>query len=605
MTMSLNLEMNALRQRYLERSLNPLDMVTQLDAMLAEEEAAGGHNIWIRRLTLAEMQAYAQPLQARDAASLPLYGIPFVIKDNIDLAGVPTTAGCPAFAYTPERHAAVVARLIEAGAIPVGKANLDQFATGLVGARSPYGACRNSFDAAYVSGGSSSGSAVSVALGLASFSLGTDTAGSGRVPAAFNNLVGVKPTLGTLSGSGLVPACRTLDTISIFALTADNAAQVLAVAQGHDAADPYSRAPQPHGFDFGSAAAFRFGVPRADQLAFFGNEEGLPLFRAAVARLEALGGTAVEFDFAPFLETARLLYEGPWVAERYQAIRGFFDAHADALHPVTREITGNAARYNAADAFAALYRLKALQGTAGAAWREMDCFVTPTAGTHYRIDEVEADPIRLNSNLGYYTNFMNLLDLSAVAVPAGFQGNGLPFGITLVAPAFQDAPLLRLAARFHGGEGLTMGATGQPLPPAAPMPAFLSGQVRVAVCGAHLSGLPLNWQLTQRGARLVGEVSSAPDYKLYALPGGPPQRPGMVRVGPDAGGAAIAMEIWEMPAIAFGSFVAGIPAPLGIGSVTLADGGSVQGFVCEAHAAEGARDITGFGGWRDYLAATQ
>jgi allophanate hydrolase len=603
--MSLNLEMNALRQRYLERSLSPLEMVAQLDAMLAGEEAAGGHNLWIRRLTLEEMQAYAQPLQARDAASLPLYGIPFVIKDNIDLAGVPTTAACPAFAYTPEQHAAVVARLIEAGAIPVGKANLDQFATGLVGVRSPYGACRNSFDPAYVSGGSSSGSAVSVALGLASFSLGTDTAGSGRVPAAFNNLVGVKPTLGTLSGSGLVPACRTLDTISIFALTADNAAQVLAVAQGHDASDPYSRAPQPHGFDFGAAGAFRFGVPRADQLAFFGNEEGLPLFRAAVAKLEALGGTAVEFDFAPFLETARLLYEGPWVAERYQAIRGFFDANPDALHPVTRQITGNAAKYSAADTFAALYRLKALQGTASAAWREMDCFVTPTAGTHYRIAEVEADPIRLNSNLGYYTNFMNLLDLSAVAVPAGFHGNGMPFGITLVAPAFQDAPLLRLAARFHAGEGLTMGATGQPLPPAAAMPAFPSGQVRVAVCGAHLSGLPLNWQLTQRDARLVGEVSSAPDYKLYALPGGPPLRPGMVRVGPGAGGAAILMEIWEMPATAFGSFVAGIPAPLGIGSVTLADGGSVQGFVCEAYAAKGAQDITGFGGWRGYLAATQ
>ena len=599
--MSLNLEMNALRRRYLERSLTPLDMLAQLESLLAAEEAGGGHRIWIRRLTLAEMQAYARPLQERDPASLPLYGIPFAIKDNIDLAGVPTTAACPAFAYMPQRHASVVARLVEAGAIPVGKANLDQFATGLVGVRSPHGACRNSFDPDYVSGGSSSGSAVSVALGLASFSLGTDTAGSGRVPAAFNNLVGVKPTLGTLSGAGLVPACRTLDTISIFALSADNAAQVLAVAQGHDPADPYSRAPAPHGFDFGAAPAFRFGVPRCDQLAFFGDDEGQPLFQAAVKRLEALGGEAVEFDFAPFLETARLLYEGPWVAERYQAIRGFYDAHPEALHPVTREITGNAAKYSAADTFAALYRLKALQGVAGQVWRDMDCFVTPTAGRHYRIDEVQADPVRLNTNLGYYTNFMNLLDLSAVAVPAGFYAGGMPFGVTLAAPAFQDAPLLKLAARLHAGEGATMGATGN-APPASPaMPAFPSGQVRLAVCGAHLSGLPLNWQLTQRGARLVAHVSSAPDYRLYALPGGPPHRPGMVRVAPGAG-AAIAMEVWEMPACAFGSFVAGIPAPLGMGSVTLADGSSVQGFVCEAYAAQGAKDITGSGGWRQYLA---
>ena len=599
--MSLNLEMNALRARYLERSLTPAAMLEELDALLTAEARAGSHNIWIRRLTLGEMQEFALALEGRDPALLPLYGIPFAIKDNIDLAGVPTTAACPDYAYTPSQHATVVARLIAAGAIPVGKANLDQFATGLVGVRSPYGACRNSFNPDYVSGGSSSGSAASVALGLASFSLGTDTAGSGRVPAAFNNLVGVKPTLGTLSGAGLVPACRTLDTISIFALSADNAAQVLAIAQGLDEADPYSRTPQPHGFDFGASPAFRFGVPRADQLAFFGNPDGAALFHAAVARLEALGGTAVEFDFAPFLETARLLYEGPWVAERYQAIREFFDSKPDALHPVTRAITTNAHKYSAADTFSALYRLKALQRVAGAVWAGMDCFITPTAGTPYRIDAVEADPIRLNSNLGYYTNFMNLLDLSAISVPAGFHASGLPFGVTLAAPAFQDAPLLKLAARLHGALPATMGATGNALPAPTSMPAFASGQVRVAVCGAHLSGLALNWQLTQRGARLVSEVKSAPDYKLFALPGGPPQRPGMVRVG--AGGAEIAMELWEMPATAFGSFVAAIPAPLGIGSVTLADGSTVQGFVCEAHAAQGATDITGFGGWRAYLAA--
>ena len=598
--MPLNLEMNALRARYLARSLTPMAMLEELDALIAAEERGGGHNIWIRRLTLTEMQCYARLLEDQDPAALPLYGIPFAIKDNIDLAGVPTTAACPAFSYTPQRHASVVARLIAAGAIPVGKVNLDQFATGLVGVRSPYGACRNSFDADYVSGGSSSGSAVSVALGLASFSLGTDTAGSGRVPAAFNNLVGLKPTLGTLSGTGLVPACRTLDTISIFALSADNAAQVLAAAQGLDTSDPYSRAPQPHGVDFGTAAAFRFGVPREDQLAFFGNPDGLALFRAAASRLASLGGVPVEFDFAPFLDTARLLYEGPWVAERYQAIRPFFDAHLEALHPVTRQITANAHRYSAADTFAAQYQLKALQRVTAAVWEDMDLFVTPTAGTPYRIAEVEADPVRLNSNLGYYTNFMNLLDLSAISVPAGFHASGIPFGVTLAAPAFQDAPLLKLAARLHAASPATMGATGNALPMASAIPPFPSGQVRVAVCGAHLSGLPLNWQLTQRSGRLVGEAASAPFYKLFALPGGPPHRPGMVRVG--AGGAEIAMEVWEMPASAFGSFVAGIPAPLGIGSILLKNGGTVQGFVCEGHATEGALDITSHGGWRAYLA---
>jgi allophanate hydrolase len=323
----------------------------------------------------------------------------------------------------------------------------------------------------------------------------------------------------------------------------------------------------------------------------------------AVRRLQALGGEPVEFDFAPFLETARLLYEGPWVAERYQAIREFFDAKPEALHPVTREIIGAARGISAADAFGAMYRLKALQRSAAEAWKEFDCFITPTAGRPYRIAEVEADPIRLNSNLGYYTNFMNLLDLAAVSVPAGFHDNGMPFGVTLAAPAFQDAPLLKLAARLHAAQGLRLGAGSSAAPLPAPMPACASGQVRIAVCGAHMSGLPLNWQLTGRGARLIGEAESAPDYKLYALPGGPPLRPGMVRVGMDAGGAAIALEIWEMPAANFGSFVAAIPAPLGIGTVTLADGGTVQGFVCEAHAASKARDITGFGGWRGYLAS--
>jgi allophanate hydrolase len=603
MNKRLDLSLAALRARYLQGTLTPLQLVEQLHAQMQAEDAALDRHLWIRRLTLEEMRAYAQALHGKDPQTLPLYGIPFAIKDNIDLAGVPTTAACPDFAYTPERSATVVQQLIDAGAIPVGKTNLDQFATGLVGVRSPYGACRNALNPDYVSGGSSSGSAVSVALGLASFSLGTDTAGSGRVPAMLNNLIGLKPSCGRLSGAGMVPACRTLDTISIFALTAADAAQVLAVAEGEDASDPYSKAMPPAGYNFGAAPAFRFGVPRAEDLEFHGNAEGPALFAQAVAQLQALGGVPVEVDLRPFRAVATLLYEGPWVAERYAAIRGFIEQQPQSLHPVTRAITENGIRFSAPDTFEALYKLKALEKQTRAVWSDIDCLLTPTASNAYTIAAVEADPIRLNSNLGHYTNFVNLLDLSAVAVPTALMSMGIPFGVTLVARSGQDLPLLTLAARLHARGLPTAGATshaphlGAILPDTA---AFPSGQVQVAVCGAHLSGLPLNPQLTQRGGRLVRTVRSAPLYRFYLLPGSGVQRPGMVRV--DQGGAAIEMEIWELPASEFGSFVAGIPAPLGIGAVQLEDGGSVQGFVCEAYAAAGAQDITHHGGWRAFLA---
>jgi allophanate hydrolase len=595
---SLALDIGNLRRQYLAGVLTPAGLIEQLWPRLSEEDA---HRVWIHRLPKEHLLEYAHALERKDPRELALYGIPFAIKDNIDLAGAPTTAACPAFAYTPHRNATVVQRLIDAGAIPLGKTNLDQFATGLVGTRSPYGACRNSFDPEFISGGSSSGSAVAVARGLASFSLGTDTAGSGRVPAAFNNLIGHKPTCGLLSTIGVVPACRSLDAVSIFALTAEDAQRVLTVAAGFDAADPFSRAAEPYGFDFGSAASFRFGVPRAEDLQFFGNREAARLFERAVSEIERLGGVRVEIDLAPFLETARLLYEGPWVAERYAAIRTFFDAQPDALHPVTCQIIDAAKSWLAADAYEALYRLRTLRRAAERALAAVDCVMTPTAGTIYRIAEVEADPVRLNSNLGYYTNFMNLLDLSATAVPAGFGSDGLPFGVTLFAPAHRDVALLRLAAKLQRATVPSMGASIAPLPPAetiaeAPAP---SGQVRVAVCGAHLSGLPLNHQLVNRGARLLAATKSAPAYRLYALPGGPPLRPGLLRVA--QGGAAIELEVWELPAGQFGAFVASIPAPLGIGTVELADGSTVAGFLCEAYAVDGATDITPLGGWRAYL----
>jgi allophanate hydrolase len=593
----LNLDIESLRQAY-ATGLTPTALVEEL-ARRSDEDP---NRVWIRRLSRDELTAHAERLERADPAQLPLYGIPFAIKDNIDLAGVPTTAACPEFAYTPQQNATVVQRLIDAGAIPVGKTNLDQFATGLVGARSPYGACRNSFDPAYVSGGSSSGSAVAVAKGYASFSLGTNTPGSGRVPAALNNLVGHKPTLGLLSTTGVVPACRSIDTVSVFALTAEDAQRVLAAAAAFDARDAFSRKAEPHGFDFGSAAGFRFGVPRAADLQFFGNAGGERLFHESVDALRALGGEAVEIDLSPFLEAARLLYGGPWVAERYAAIRDFYDAQPEALFPVTRDIVGASKRWLAADAYGALYRLKELKRRADDAWTRVDCIVTPTAARHYTIAGVEADPIALNSNLGYYTNFMNLLDYAATAVPAGFQPDGLPWGVTLFAPAYRDVPLLRLGSRLQRARVALAGATGAALPAAraveaSPTP---SGQVRVAVCGAHMSGLPLNHQLTSRGARLVAQTRSAPVYRFYALPGGPPERPGMVRADT---GAAIELEVWELPAREFGSFVAGIPAPLGIGTVQLADGSSVQGFVCEAHATTGATDITAHGSWRRWLAS--
>lgn len=442
-----NLEISALRAQYLSGALTPTQLVEILDARIGHDEP---HNIWIRRLTRDEMLTYAQALEGKNPADLPLYGIPFAIKDNIDLAGIPTTAACPDYAYVPEKSATVVQRLIEAGAIPVGKTNLDQFATGLVGARSPYGPGRNAFDPDYISGGSSSGSAVAVALGLASFSLGTDTAGSGRVPAAFNNLVGLKPSCGVLSTAGVVPACRTLDCVSIFTKAPADAETVFAVAQGFDAADAYSRVAEK------SAPAlplkFRFGVPRADQLAFFGNPDTPGLFDAAVKQLQALGGEKIEIDFQPFLDTARLLYEGPWVAERYAAIRDFIERQPESLFPVTRRIIAGATKFSAADTFAALYKLKAMQRLTAPVWNDIDILLTPTAGTIYTVAEVEADPVQTNSNLGYYTNFMNLLDLCAVAVPAGFQQNGLPFGVTLAAPAFGDARLLSLAERWMKGK---------------------------------------------------------------------------------------------------------------------------------------------------------
>lgn len=461
-----------LQTRYRDGSLTPAQVV---DAIAARTSGDDPHRAWIRPLSRDEMMRYVDALAGRDSDALPLYGIPFAIKDNIDLAGSPTTAACPAYAYTPDKSAAVVHRLIAAGAIPIGKTNLDQFATGLSGQRSPHGACRNALDPRYASGGSSSGSAVSVALGLAAFSLGTDTAGSGRVPAAFHGLIGLKPTKGVLSTLGVVPACKSLDCVSIFARSANDAQRVFEVARGVAEADPYAREfeplaqahplPQPPSLTPAaeestlsvsqpSLRGVRFGVPRADQLEFFDDTSYAQAFDIALTRLREAGAELIEIDFEPFLATARLLYEGPWVAERLAAIREFVDTQPDALHPVIREIIGGAARWSAADVFTAFDRLAVLRMQASKVWRQIDAIVTPTSATTATVDQLEADPIRVNSRFGYYTNFVNLLDLSALAVPAGVCVSGvhagLPFGVTFVGRAHQDVMLLDLARAWLG-----------------------------------------------------------------------------------------------------------------------------------------------------------
>jgi allophanate hydrolase len=543
-------------------------------------------HVWISRV----------PRESFAPKSGPLSGQTFAIKDNIDLAGVPTTAGCPAYAYTPAQSAPVVERLIDAGAVPLGKTNMDQFATGLVGTRSPYGACSCVFDERYISGGSSSGSAVAVASGQVNFALGTDTAGSGRVPAAFNNLVGMKPTRGLLSTSGVVPACRSLDCVTILTRTSADARRVFEAALGFDPSDPYSRVPNPgQGAVPWAGGPFRFGVPSLDQLEFFGDDEAFALYKKAVADIESLGGAGVEIDYAPFRAAADLLYSGPWVAERLAAIGPFLEQHSGDMHPVVRDIIAGARRFSAADAFNAEYKLRELRRAADMEWAGMDVLVLPTTGTIYTHEAVAADPVRLNTNLGYYTNFVNLLDLAAIAVPAGFRSNGLPFGISLISPAFTDLGLLSLAGRYLREPAATLGSrpAGQPVETAAP------GCIAVAVVGAHLSGQPLNWQLTLRGARLLKTCRTAPGYRFYALEGAIP-KPGLVRQD-DFRGPGIEVEIWAVPEDRFGSYVAAVPPPLGIGNAVLDNGETVKCFICEPYAIANAPEITHFGSWRKYL----
>ncbi|MEG3165286.1 allophanate hydrolase [Sphingomonas sp. PB2P19] len=563
------------------------DALARIDAYAAIQPA-----VWITRIAGADVLEAARRVDARIAAgeTLPLGGVPFAIKDNIDLAGVPTTAACPDFAYTPAVSATVVDRLVAAGAVPMGKTNLDQFATGLNGTRSPYGAPACVFNRAYVSGGSSSGSAVAVAAGLVAFALGTDTAGSGRVPAAFNGLVGMKPTKGRWSTAGLVPACRTIDCITVLTHSIADARAVDAVVAGFDAADAYSRRCEDR-----PVAPRRIGVPQPDQRLFLGDATSERLYDQALTTL-AKGAELVEIDMTPLREAAMLLYGGPWVAERTAAALPLLDTNPEAINATVRAIMKDGRSVSGVDVFEGQYHLAALQRIADAMWQDIDLLALPTTPTIYRIAEMRAAPIALNSNLGVYTNFVNLLDMAALALPAGFRDNRTGFGITLIGPAWTDQGLL------DAGETYLAAAALPPSPPLTiedPM-----DTVKLAVVGAHLEGMPLHWQLTSRDARFVSATTTAPSYTLYAMANSTPPKPALIHAG-DAGGAAIAVEVYELDVAAFGSFVAEVPAPLAIGSVTLADGSTVKGFVAEPRAITGAENITALGGWRAYIDTLQ
>jgi allophanate hydrolase len=618
-----------LLEAYAAKRLTPTEVVA---AAFARIDAIDRPEAWILRLPAADVQARANALEALHEEQgsavfelMPLFGVPFAVKDNIDVAGLPTTAACESFSTTPDTSAFAVQRLVDAGAILIGKTNLDQFATGLVGTRSPYGAVRNTEFPQRVSGGSSSGSAVAVAAGCVAFSLGTDTAGSGRVPAGCNGLVGLKPSLGLVSKRGVVPACRSLDTISVFAHDVDDAWRVLSEIACFDPLDGYARKVPSLGLLRGAP---RIGVP--DHLEFFGDAAASQAFSAALDTLSThLSLDPVPIDFQPLKQVSALLYDGPWVAERRAALGAFFETHRDAIDPVVATVIGKADRYSAVDAFNGQYALTGLRRQAEQLFEAIDVLIVPTTPTHPSIADVQANPLELNSQLGYYTNFVNLLDLCALAVPCQRRHDGLPSGVTLIAPSGADRRLAELGARIQAlfasitevlNESETRTAsgtasvagpatrtgiatrTGSGTNPLEPLP-FQEPAVALAVVGAHLRGQPLNWQLQEAGARFVVATHTAPGHALYALAGTQPPKPGLVRVT-DRPGAPIAVEVWEVPLRTFGKFVADVPAPLGIGTVQLANDLTVKGFICEPSAVSdgsGARDITSFGGWLAYL----
>ncbi|RYJ03008.1 MAG: allophanate hydrolase, partial [Acetobacteraceae bacterium] len=589
-----------------------LPIAFTLDA-LADFYAAGGSPLDVAEAALARIAAWADPalfiaavppeavrsraaaLAAEGPCGRALYGVPFVVKDNIDVAGLPTTAACPGYAYHPGADSPAVARLLAAGAVLLGKTNLDQFATGLNGTRSPYGTPRNAVAADCIPGGSSSGSATAVGAGIAAFSLGTDTAGSGRVPAMANNIVGLKPSLGLVPTQGVVPACRSLDCVSVFALTVADAAAVLEVMAGPAPEDRYSRA-APAGWraTLAGQPAWRLAVPLAAQRVF-DTADDAALFEAAVVRAVALGGQVTQVDIEPFLAIAQRLYEGAWVAERTAALRDMLVDQPEALHPVTRGILAAGLPKLTIDAWDDFHAAAEARRLARVLFATTDVLLLPTAPGLPTLADLMAEPVAANSRLGTYTNFVNICDLAALAVPSGMRADGRPAGVTLVGPAFAEARLAGLGAALHAAAGVGLGALGGTVPPPPAPPALAAGELPLLAIGAHMSGLPLNPQMLRHGGRFVAEAATVPEYRLHDLGG----RPGLVRVG--EGGVAVAGEIWAFPAAAIGPFLAEIPPPLGFGRVRLADGSAPLGFLCETAGAEGTPDISATGGWRAYL----
>lgn len=588
--MDINLNIFKLREAYETGCLSVADVIAYVyDRIEAYKDPA----VWINLYTRDEVLKQAESLGDK---GLPLFGIPFAIKDNIDSLGFDTTAACPAYTVTPAEDASVVKKLKEAGALLIGRTNMDQFATGLVGVRSPHGAPRCVFDEDYVSGGSSSGSAVAVAAGLVSFSLGTDTAGSGRVPASYNNIVGIKPTKGLISAAGVVPACRSLDCVSVFAGSCAEGDLVRSLLEGVDERDPWTRPGVSAHLPLSKPVV---GVLADDEKAFYGDSGAASIYEDVLTRAKDLGWELREFNFAPFREAAQLLYQGPWVAERQAAVGDFIASNKEKCDATVAEIISGAPALSARDAFEGIYKLQAFKATCDKEFEGLDFVLLPTTGTHYKVEDVLADPIKLNSTLGHYTNFFNLLDYAGVAIPAGFR-DGRPWGVTLAGPAFSDASLARLADMLHRTmkEGARVGNTDFEVSGdfVSPNP---KGMVELAVVGAHLRGMPLNFQLTDRGAELVEATKTAKDYKLFALKGSEPAKPGLAKV-PGFDGDGIEIEIWRIGEKEFGSFTNEVPPPLAIGNLETQDGRIFKSFVCEGYALEDAEDITAFGGWRAY-----
>ena len=561
--------------------------------------------VWISRVSqknlIAQIEKLDEALQKHGEQVLnfmPLFGLPFAVKDNIDVTGMQTTAACPDFTYKPENSAYVLQKLEEAGAVLIGKTNLDQFATGLVGTRSPYGVVRNAHFPEYISGGSSSGSAVAVALQLVSFALGTDTAGSGRIPAGFNGIVGLKPTRGLVSTRGIFPACRTLDCVSVFAQNVQDSWRVLHIISGYDKENEYSQ----HILQANIRKnGYRIAVP--ETLEFYDDEYAQNAFSYAMAQIKKLPKVKIKtIPFHTFVEAAKLLYQGPWVAERRAAVSSFFEERSQMMDPIVRDIISQADQFNAVDTFNAGYRLEELKRESECLMTDIDFLVVPTAPTIPTISAVNSDPVVINSKLGYYTNFVNFFDLAALAIPASVRSDGLPAGITLIGNRGSDYLLStageELQTEFDRIDTTRMQYQGNYSVVADPLP-YEEPTVKVAVVGAHLHGQPLNWQLVERGARKLRSTTTSKNYRLYELSGSIPPKPGLARVMED--GCTIELELWEIPQRNFGSFVEDVPAPLGIGSVQLSDGCYVKGFICEQWALNNAKDISFHGSWRAYL----